>query len=113
MPHHPNVVAWPGSPRRTHPDEALASAGLHCVASRQCSVASECTSPPTCRLLAHVEQPAPINPTPMRLRRQTLLQRVDEWLTPRRVAWLSAAFVLAFWGCLAVWKVAFASVGPL
>ena len=110
-PHHPNVVAWPGSPRRTH-DEPIPQT-LHCLGTRRCTVASDCTSPATCHLLAHVEQPGAVDPVPMQLRKPGAWQRIDEWLTPGRTAWLCAAFVLVFWACLGVWRLAFASAGPL
>jgi hypothetical protein len=112
-PHHPNVVAWPGSPRRTHDVVEALPRDLHCLGSRRCTVASDCTSPATCHLLAHVEQPGAVDPVPTQLRKPGVWQRLDEWLTPGRTAWLCAAFVFVFWACLGVWRLAFASAGPL
>lgn len=110
--HRPNVVAWPGSPRRTYEPELLPQ-GLHCLSDRRCTVGTDCTSPATCRLLAYVEQPAPVNPVPMRLREPTLLQRLEAWMTQARFWRCYAAFVVTALAGVWVWRAFFASAGPL
>jgi hypothetical protein len=102
--------AW-RSPHRTH-DETLPKT-LHCLGSRRCAVASDCTSPATCHLLAHVEQPGAVDPVPMRLRKPSAWQRLDDWLTPQRFWRLYAAFLGACIAGVWVWRAFFASSGPL
>lgn len=110
-PHQPNVITWPGSPRRTH-DQPIPQT-LHCLGSRRCAVASDCTSPATCHLLAHLEQPGAVDPVPMRLRKPPLIQRIDEWLTPERFWRCYAAFVVTALAGVWAWRAFFASAGPL
>jgi hypothetical protein len=109
--HHPNVVAWPGSPRRTH-DEPIPQT-LHCLGSRRCAVASDCTSPATCHLLAHLEQPGAVDPVPMRLRKPSALDRLEAWMTQARFWRCYAAFLAACLVGVWVWRSFFASAGPL